>query len=649
MADPPDRSPDPPRRSLLAELKRRHVFRVLTAYAAFAFVVLQVADLVVEPLGLPGWMLRALVVATLVGLPVVLALAWIFDITPLGVRRTHEASAPSAPDGERTEPTTAPLSRSAAVVGVVALVAVAAGAYIAVSPDPLAPGDPIESVAVLPFDDMSPAGDQAYFAAGMTEELLDALANVAGLRVASRTSAEQFEGRAIDVREVGRVLGVHAVLEGSVRRDGDELRVTVQLIDVQTGYHLWSDSFDRRLTDVFEVQEQVSREIVRALRLEHGDEPLVRPGTADHAAYDHYLRGNYHLARRTPRDVRRALEEYEQALAIDPRFAAAMLRQAYAYAVWLDWGWSDPPAPRDDLLRRGDELVERALAEDADDPQAWLVRSYLRVVADPYHMRGATELFERAVALAPGDAEAWHQYGQTLMAVGRFEEAHAAYLRALDSEPLRAMTLVPLAAMDFYQRRFDRSIRWADSAVAADPANSYARVHRATERVMLAKLSAGGLSPGRGARPEGAPAGSVDSVASALLGEATRDVQLALDATQGHAVPVLSVAARVWAAAGDTAAALDFADRAERLADNDISATEGFFLAAAWTATGRPERAVAVLQRTRPQGAWLWFYLQSPEVDALRADPAYVALVRAADPRPAEGPDHWPFVAGPEM
>lgn len=603
---------NPPRRNFFAELRRRHVIKVMAGYAAIAYIGLEVADLVVEPLGLPGWTMRALLVAAIAGLPVTLILSWIFDITPAGLHRTSPA------DGGGDE---APVRLTGRVVaaGAVAFTVVATVSYVLVRPDPLAPGDALESVAVLPFVDMSPGGDQQYFSDGMTEELLDALAKVAGLRVASRTSAARFRDGGADIREVGRALNVQAVFEGSVRRDGDRLRVTAQLIDATSGYHLWSDSFDRTVMAVFEVQEQIAKEILRGLRLEHGEpEGLVRPGTDDLAAYDQYLRGNYHLARRSPRDLRRALEAYAEALRLDPDFTTAMLRQAYAYAVWVDWGWEDPPATTDELIRRAEALVERAIDREAGNPQAWLVRAYLRVVADPERMTGAPELFERAVALAPRDAESLHQYGQTLMALGQWDEARALYRRVLELEPDRAMTLVPLAAMAFYERRFDASIRWADSAVAVEPSNPYARAHRAGERSTL---------------------GSVEG--------ALEDVGFALQAMQGHSVPVLGAAARVHAAAGDTAAALEFARQAMTEAGDRISTTEGYYLALAWWAAGRAGEALEALRRTEPKGAWLWFYLQSPAFDRLRADQEFADIVTAADPRSVEARAAGPFVSSP--
>jgi adenylate cyclase len=221
------------------ELRRRKVVRVAVAYLLLAWLVIQVADAVFEPLGLPVWALKLVIVLAALGFPVACGLAWAFDMTPTGVERTPplaltEVAAATA----ASEP-----SRGAAEV----------------------PAQP--SVAILPFLDLSPGRDQEYFCEGIAEEIINSLCFVRGLRVASRTSSFQFKDRRTDVREIGRNLGVTAVLEGSVRKSGDRVRITAQLINAADGYHHWSESFDRRLDDVFEIQSEIARQLVRALSL----------------------------------------------------------------------------------------------------------------------------------------------------------------------------------------------------------------------------------------------------------------------------------------------------------------------------------------------------------------------------------------------
>ena len=235
----------------LAELRRRKVTRVAIAYLLVAWVVVQIAGETFEPLGLPMWSRTLVIVALAIGFPIALALAWAFDVTPRGIERTPAAASPPPPAPEAVQ-------------------AAGHGMPPAVSASllpPAAVATTHASVAVLPFVDMSPERDQDHFCDGIAEEIINSLCCVRGLKVAARTSAFQYKGRPTDVREIGRALGVAAVLEGSVRKFGDRLRVTAQLVGAGDGYHLWSESFDRRLEDVFAIQDEIAQQVTSALKI----------------------------------------------------------------------------------------------------------------------------------------------------------------------------------------------------------------------------------------------------------------------------------------------------------------------------------------------------------------------------------------------
>src|SRR5512135_107884 len=251
-----------------AELRRRKVIRVSGVYLVVAWLAIQVADAVFEPLGMPAWSLKLVIVLAALGFPVACALAWAFDVSRKGIELTPPLPGDASP----------PLP---AVAAVPALEIPAAA-------------PPAASVAILPFADMSPARDHEYFCDGIAEEIINALCCVRGLSVASRTSAFQFKGRSVDVREIGKALGVGAVLEGSVRKAGDRVRITAQLVSAADGYHLWSESYDRQLEDVFAIQSDIAQRLVRALRgaLTPSENALIeRGGTRNAEAYDFYLRG----------------------------------------------------------------------------------------------------------------------------------------------------------------------------------------------------------------------------------------------------------------------------------------------------------------------------------------------------------------------
>ena len=299
-----------------AELRRRKVFRVAGVYLVVAWLTIQVADAVFEPLGLPVWTLKLVIVLAALGFPVACALAWAFDVTAQGIERT-----PALPGAA---PAPEPLPASAPPV------------------PPLPPGAaPLAaSVAILPFADMSPARDHEYFCDGIAEEIMNALCCVRGLRVASRTSAFQYKGISADVREIGKALGVGAVLEGSVRKAGDRVRITAQLVSAADGYHLWSESYDRQLEDVFAIQSDIAQRLVRALRgaLTPSENALLeRGGTRNAEAYDLYLRGQQLLREYSDGAAAAAIPLFRGAVERDPQFAQAHAGLASALAIKGLW------------------------------------------------------------------------------------------------------------------------------------------------------------------------------------------------------------------------------------------------------------------------------------------------------------------------
>ena len=280
--------------SLIFELRRRSVFRVAGGYLLGMWIMLQVAEVTFEPLRLPEWWMRALTILAVIGLPIVATLAWSYEITPGGIVLDD-----GAPDGVKL-----PRARRAvapAIVAGVALMAVVTGVAwwrsIELGDTEASPQfDPANpSIAVLPLVDMSPSGGNGYLGDGLSEELSMRLAQVPGLRVAARTSAFEFKDRNVDVRRIGQSLGVRHVLEGSVRRDGDNLRVTMQLIDSANGYHVWAGSYDRSWSDVISIQDEIARSVTEALRIvlvpAETSPEAVSAATLDVRAVDPYLAG----------------------------------------------------------------------------------------------------------------------------------------------------------------------------------------------------------------------------------------------------------------------------------------------------------------------------------------------------------------------
>lgn len=444
-------------RRLVAELRRRKVFRVTGVYVVAAAATLQVADVVVEPLSLPDGTMTLLIVLAAVGLPIAAALAWTFDLTAAGLERTGPAPASGSSAGSSHSPAFVAL---AILIGLVAV-----GTYAFVGPLRGGDGGTLDSVAVLPFVNMSDDPSNEYFSDGITEELLDALAGVPGLRVPARTSSFQFKGERTDVREVGRALDVQTVLEGSVRKAGERVRITAQLINAETGYHLWSETYDRELRDIFAVQTEIAAAIVEALRLElaSGDVPLAAATTASIEAHDLYLLGRFHFHRR---DLLEAERQFRAAIAADPDYGEAQGGLALTYAVLplFDSGTTVQQATRE-----GKAAARRALALEPALPDA---HAALGQIAQNYEWDwdAAERHYTRAIELAPNDPNV-RQWRAEVLVVRGDSDAVAGVEAALALDPLSPIANSVTAMTHlFISRDYDRSAQLWRRVEDLDPA-----------------------------------------------------------------------------------------------------------------------------------------------------------------------------------
>jgi TolB-like protein/Flp pilus assembly protein TadD len=471
---------------LFAELKRRHLFKVVAGYAAAAFVALQVAEATFEPLGLPNGAMIGLIIAVVVGFPITFILAWIYDITPEGIRKTlpveEEAARAAAARAAAVEPgaaqeppaRTAPGAEPGAVahgarrrrrrsVAVLVLGILVVGGF-GVSIGYLRPGGAAaadrRAIAVLPFENLSPDAENAFFSDGITEELLTALAALGELRVVSRTTVMAYRGTDKTAREIGRELGVGTILEGSVRRVGNEVRITAQLIDARTDKHLWARSYHRTMDDIFRLQSEIAAEIAGALAAELSRTErarLARAPTADAGAFDAYVRGRQLLATGRSRDVEEAIALLEGAIAVDPGFArahaalgGALLQQAVALG-------------RGERLDAAFGAVQRALALDTATAEAYEVLGALQLQKG--QTAAAVEAYERALRLQPNSADAVAGMGMALTARGLPGEAVRAYLRARELEPTSPAHPLALATAHALLGELDAAEAWVREAL----------------------------------------------------------------------------------------------------------------------------------------------------------------------------------------
>ena len=417
---------------LLGELKRRRVFRALAGYGVVAFAVLQIIEPVMHGLHWPDSVLSYVVVGLAIGFPVVVGLTWIFDIGPGGVER-----APAASGGLRG-------ARLLLLLAGVSMLAAAPGLlyYFVVRSDarPEAPrpvSAPGPSIAVLPFVNLSSDKEQEYFSDGIAEEILNALAQVEGLRVIGRTSSFSMKGKNEDLRSIGAKLNAKNLLEGSVRKSGRRVRITAQLIEAAGGSHLWSQAFDRELSDVFAVQDEIAKAVVAALRLKLLSAQRAsideQHRTVSAEAHDQCLQGRFLRARGSPEGYDRAVEALQKAVALDPGYAPAWaeLAQALFWAAAQDPGRHDA---RKDWPRARD-AAEKAIALAPNLADGYTARGLLRI-AVTRDWEGARADLERARSLDPGGVDILLQSAWLLSTLGRLPEAIAALHKATALDPL---------------------------------------------------------------------------------------------------------------------------------------------------------------------------------------------------------------------
>jgi len=412
------------------ELKRRNVFKVGVAYAVVAWVILQFVDIVQEPMNLPEWFQRVTIVLLAIGFPVSLVLSWAYELTPQGIKKTAEVKKSKS----ITPKTGQKLNRLIAGTLALALAFIAYDKLVAPGGAPVRQAEAGQaSIAVLPFVNMSDDPSNEYFADGLSEEILNVLAKVPNLKVAGRTSSFQFKGENLDLREIGSTLGVDTVLEGSVRKQGNRVRITAQLVRTTDGFHLWSETYNRDLADIFQVQDDISAAIFKALSVTlnlSGHEVSDSPPTTNIAAYDRYLEARALIARRGFENLKRAAQALEEAIQLDPAFAEAWAVLSQAYALIPYYG----PAPRETYIPRAETAARRALALDPDLAPAHV--GLANALGDQGDLVEAEAEYKKALALNPNDVEGNSQYSQFLQAVGKSAEALPYAVKAYEADPL---------------------------------------------------------------------------------------------------------------------------------------------------------------------------------------------------------------------
>jgi len=508
-------------KAFIRQLRERHVIKVAIAYLVVSWVALQLADVIFPAMLLPEWSITLTLGLLAVGFPVALVLAWVFDATPEGIRRTVPAAeADAAGQGKETIDQ--------------------------------------KSIAVLPFPDLSAERDQEHFCDGLADELLNVLTHIPGLRVPSRTSCFAFKDKNIDLTTVAEKLRVAHILEGSVRKTGNRLRVTAQLIEAATDSHLWSETYDREIDDIFEIQDDIAARILEALKIRLSARELPDPTTRNARAYEYYLRARGYCITRGEHAIEQAIVLFQKAIAIDPEFVRAWIGLAEACSFDAIYFQN-----RGASQQAASEAGEKAMQLAPNRAGSHMARGFAFLANHQY--AAAEQDFLRAVELDPNQLDAYHYLGRAAHHQGALKRSLAYYNKATELNPDDYES--PLIALSGFNKAGDRENALRSARIGVERAERHLEDYP-------------------------------DNPRAYYLGT----------------IGLLEL--------GDRVKALDWADRALKLAPDDPSTR--YNLACFYAVTGEADRALDLLENSIRSRSWME---NDPELDSLRDHPRYRKLM----------------------
>jgi TolB-like protein/Tfp pilus assembly protein PilF len=580
--------------NFFAELKRRNVYKVAVAYIVGGWALSQGIAQVLPVFEVPNWVIRLIVLLIIIGLPIALVLAWMFELTPEGIKRT--ATADAMPDVTRKKKY---VWIYVVVIGAVISIGLFfLGRYTATNTASAARTEattvPQKSIAVLPFENLSRDPDNAFFAEGVQDEILTRLAKVADLKVIARTSTQRFKSAPDDLQQIAKQLGVTNILEGSVQKANDQVRVNVQLINAMTDAHLWADTYDRKLTDIFAVESEIAKTIAETLQAKiTGSEKssIAKAPTVNPEAYELYLKGRFFWNKRSGVDLRKAIEFFNQAIAKDPNYALAYAGLADSYLLLPNYGG----APTADVIPPARAAVNKAL--ELDDSLAEANASLGLLDTLDLRLERAITHMERAVQLKPNYATAHHWLGLGHLSLGHFDQAIAEGKRAAELDPLSVIINADLAWTYASAHRLDEAEAQARKTLEIDP------------RFFLAHYYLGGIRQAKG-QPT----------------EAIAEYQQAFDLNGDYYS--LAALGRAYARAGNKAEAQKVLARLNEEAKSRHVAPYAWALL--YLGLGDKNRALDELETAYQRGDtnYLFVLKVDPMFDDLRGDPRFDALVQ---------------------
>ena len=576
-------------KTFFSELQRRNVYKVAVAYAVVAWLCIQVATQVFPFFEIPTWAIRFVILLIVIGFPIAVVIAWAFELTPEGLKRTVAADAAQQHSQNRT------WVYIVLIAGALSIGLFFLGRYTAPGRQSAWANAQAKSIAVLPFENLSRDPDNAYFTEGVQDEILTRLAKIADLKVISRMSTERYKSSPENLPQIAQQLGVAHILEGSVQKADEQVRVTVKLINAVSNTHVWGESFDRKLTDIFAVESEIAKMVADRLQARlsgsEKDALAVRP-TENTEAYQLYLRGRYFWNKRTGADLKKAIEYFDQAISKDPEYALAYAGLADAYVLMSGFAAASPK----ESLPKAKAAARRALELNSTLGEAHASLAQALFAYD-FNFAEANREFRRAIELSPNYATGHQWYAQSgLLGLGQFDDAIAEMKRALELDPLSVIINADLGSVFFHARRYDEAIEQLRKTLEMEPGFYYAR-----------------WNLGQALEMKG------------LVAEAIAEYEKAI-ALNDDPVP-LGLLGHLYARIGKKDKALEILQRLHEMSKQSYVSPYNFALI--HLGLGQKDETMRFLEKTFEErdGYSIAFIKNDPILDPLRGDPRFEALV----------------------
>jgi len=574
--------------SFFGELKRRNVYKVAVAYAIVAWLLVQAASILFPTFEAPSWAMKIFVTAAALGFPIALVLAWAFELTPEGIKHTEDADLPAGRLSKNRTWIYVTVIGAALSVGLFFV-----GRYTAQQNSSASPtGPPEKSIAVLPFENQNRDPDTDYLCDGIPESIINSLSELPKLKVMSRNSVFHYKGKQTDAQTVGKELKVQTLLTGRVRQHGDGLTIGVELINAQDNSQVWGQQYNRKLADVFAVQEEIAKEISGKLRLKltgAEQEQLAKRPTENLKAFQYYMQGRAAAQRRTNAELLASVSFFERALQEDGKYALAYAGLADAYANLGYYGSIAPIEGR----RKAEEAARKALELDDKLAEAHAALGQVYIAFAPSNFPVGDRELWHAIELNPNLAVAHYNLGLSFIRQGRLDEAIVELRKARELDPLSSVIARAVAIPYYFKRDYKRAFELLREANELGPALS------ATWEIGL-------------------------FIRSGSLNEAFAEIEKAKDARKSDPLFIYSTG-MAYAASGKRAEALQSIKELEAISGASLSTAH--WIAKIYATLNDKEMAFSWLERGLATGALGVFYNDEPVWDPIRDDPRFAALV----------------------